>query len=67
MSKPDPVPLVGATPARRGRPPKIRALAVGGDTRESILDAAEDLCFIRRSGAPRPGHERMNQLMETWS
>ena len=43
MSKPDPVPLVGATPARRGRPPKIRALAVGGDTRESILDAAEDL------------------------
>jgi len=31
------------------------------------VDAAEDLCFIRRSGAPRPGHERMNQLMETWS
>ena len=34
---------VAATPARRGRPPKIKAEAIGGDTRESILDAAEDL------------------------
>jgi AcrR family transcriptional regulator len=31
-----------ATPARRGRPPKTRANAAG-DTREAILDAAEDL------------------------
>lgn len=31
-----------AAPARRGRPPKVRNGAAG-DTRESILDAAEDL------------------------
>lgn len=31
-----------AVPAKRGRPPKARA-AAGADTRESILDAAEDL------------------------
>ena len=40
MSEPDaPEP---AAPARRGRPPKARK-AASGDTRESILDAAEDL------------------------
>ncbi|MBN8551372.1 MAG: TetR family transcriptional regulator [Caulobacterales bacterium] len=33
-------PAPPAKPARRGRPPKARA---GGDTRDSILDAAEDL------------------------
>lgn len=43
MSKLDVVSAVPATPARRGRPPKVRAEAEGGDTRESILDAAEDL------------------------
>lgn len=31
-----------AAPPRRGRPPKIKGVA-NGDTRESILDAAEDL------------------------
>lgn len=31
------------TPARRGRPPKARAEGANGDTRELILDAAEDL------------------------
>ena len=31
-----------AAPAKRGRPPKAKA-AANGDTRESILDAAEDL------------------------
>lgn len=36
-------PPVPATPARRGRPPKVKTEGVGGDTRESILDAAEDL------------------------
>ena len=43
MSKldvPSPVPVA---PARRGRPPKVKTEGVGGDTRESILDAAEDL------------------------
>ena len=40
MSKDDPS---DAAPApRRGRPPKIKGVT-GGDTRESILDAAEDL------------------------
>ena len=34
--------LEGGKPARRGRPPKAQA-AQTGDTRESILDAAEDL------------------------
>ncbi len=43
MSKLDVSGPVPATPARRGRPPKIKAQGVGGDTRESILDAAEDL------------------------
>ena len=33
-------PAAAPQPARRGRPPKARA---GGDTRDSILDAAEDL------------------------
>ena len=33
---------VGAPPARRGRPPKALAKA-GGETRDLILDAAEDL------------------------
>jgi AcrR family transcriptional regulator len=43
MSKLD-VPSPGsAPPARRGRPPKVKAEGAGGDTRESILDAAEDL------------------------
>lgn len=35
-------PTPDAAPARRGRPPKARAGAAG-ETRESILDAAEDL------------------------
>lgn len=43
MSKLDVTPPVPAAPARRGRPPKIKAEGAGGDTRESILDAAEDL------------------------
>lgn len=43
MSKLDVKPPVAASPARRGRPPKVRTEGVGGDTRESILDAAEDL------------------------
>ena len=43
MSKLDVPGPVPATPARRGRPPKVKAEGVGGDTRESILDAAEDL------------------------
>ena len=43
MSKLDVSPPVPAAPARRGRPPKVKAEGVGGDTRESILDAAEDL------------------------
>jgi AcrR family transcriptional regulator len=42
MSKLDTRPPTPAAPARRGRPPKIRAEAAG-DTRASILDAAEDL------------------------
>ena len=37
-----PAPAAEARPARRGRPPKARA-AGAADTRESILDAAEDL------------------------
>jgi len=45
-SDPAPVPAKGATPARRGRPPKA-ASGLGADsrtdTRELILDAAEDL------------------------
>lgn len=40
MTKLDAPPAVG--PARRGRPPKIKAEAAG-DTRDLILDAAEDL------------------------
>jgi len=43
MTKSDTAPPVSATSARRGRPPKIKADAAGGDTRASILDAAEDL------------------------
>jgi AcrR family transcriptional regulator len=43
MTKLDLARPVAATPARRGRPPKIKAQGIGGDTRESILDAAEDL------------------------
>ena len=43
MSKIDVPQPTSATPARRGRPPKVKAEAAGGDTRESILDAAEDL------------------------
>ncbi len=43
MSKLDDPSPVPATPGRRGRPPKRKAQAVGGDTREAILDAAEDL------------------------
>ena len=43
MSKLDVPPPVPAAPAKRGRPPKVKAEGVGGDTRESILDAAEDL------------------------
>ena len=43
MTKPDaPAPAEDARPARRGRPPKTAA-GGGSDTRESILDAAEDL------------------------
>ena len=43
MTKLDaPVPAAAATPARRGRPSKKQAAGTG-DTRESILDAAEDL------------------------
>lgn len=43
MSKPDaPSAPAAATPARRGRPPKVRGEVVGA-TREAILDAAEDL------------------------
>jgi AcrR family transcriptional regulator len=43
MIKPDaPVPAAAAAPARRGRPSKNRAAGTA-DTRESILDAAEDL------------------------
>ena len=44
MTKPDaPAPATAAaTPARRGRPSKKQAAGTG-DTRESILDAAEDL------------------------
>lgn len=37
-----PAPADETRPARRGRPPKTRATG-GSDTRESILDAAEDL------------------------
>ena len=43
MAKPAPTPAQTAaltSPAKRGRPPKARAT---GDTRDSILDAAEDL------------------------
>ena len=47
MSKSDTVSpavaVASSPPARRGRPPKIKAQAIGGDTRELILDAAEDL------------------------
>lgn len=43
MTKLDIARPAAATPAKRGRPPKIKAQAIGGDTRESILDAAEDL------------------------
>ncbi len=43
MTKLDaPAPEADVRPARRGRPPKAKA-AAAGDTRESILDAAEDL------------------------
>ena len=43
MIKPDaPKSPTAAGGARRGRPPKAKAEAAG-DTRESILDAAEDL------------------------
>ena len=43
MAKPAPTPAqtsIAIKPAKRGRPPKARA---AGDTRDSILDAAEDL------------------------
>ncbi|WP_425592612.1 TetR/AcrR family transcriptional regulator [Brevundimonas aveniformis] len=40
MAIKNPPPTKPAKPARRGRPPKTRAV---GDTRDSILDAAEDL------------------------
>ncbi|AQR60674.1 TetR family transcriptional regulator [Brevundimonas sp. LM2] len=43
MTQRDASPSKPATPARRGRPPKQQAEAAGGDTRASILDAAEDL------------------------
>ena len=43
LDAPPPKPAPAPAPGRRGRPPKARAGAVGGDTRESILDAAEDL------------------------
>ena len=43
MTKIDVPPLASVTPARRGRPPKVKAQSAGGDTREAILDAAEDL------------------------
>ena len=43
MTKLDVSASTPAAPARRGRPPKVKAQSVGGDTRESILDAAEDL------------------------
>ncbi|GAA0647077.1 TetR/AcrR family transcriptional regulator [Brevundimonas lenta] len=39
---PAPVPEAEAKPARRGRPPKARAAGTA-DTRETILDASEDL------------------------
>lgn len=42
MSKLETVPPTPAGPARRGRPPKVKAEAAG-DTRGLILDAAEDL------------------------
>ncbi len=42
MTKLDTRPPTPAAPARRGRPPKVKAEAVG-DTRGLILDAAEDL------------------------
>ena len=42
MTKPETPAPVAATPARRGRPSKKQAAGTG-DTRESILDAAEDL------------------------
>lgn len=44
MTKLDaPAPEADTRPARRGRPPKAKAAGGAGDTRESILDAAEDL------------------------
>lgn len=43
MSKLDIDSPVTAAPARRGRPPKLKTEGGAADTRESILDAAEDL------------------------
>jgi AcrR family transcriptional regulator len=43
MTKHEAPPPSATVPARRGRPPKIKANAIGGDTRGLILDAAEDL------------------------